>query len=623
MNWLNKLICPALLIFLPVSLLTAQDETTVEVTGRGVNCIIAEQDAYNKALAQAGGTYYANHKEVVDRKIQSDRTNVLKTGNVLRASVTDDCHKGEDGSYQLSMKITISQTKLREYVESKGKSIGISGTELLRKKEAHEEASNNEPIIIEKLLMQLENLAADPFDFNLYRGDSDYSGSNFNQSLKISAHFNENFFNVGKKLFEELQVISLNTGDRDFIYNELKGAIHSLIINNKTFYFRNFESVNKIEDFFSEMLNRAHDFILVDGTLTELPLNDNELKLLVDVPSEKLFFPEPGTPYFDIIGKVTLSDSQLTNFDRINVISKKRKQEFVNNPSSSKDLVLEFYSETNPEEFDNLSYHITDVLDSLASNRQEGNISGEYRIMFNSTGSNKSTLSLDPAVAYFDKLSLLEAIDKSDLNPSTIGGKFLKTRDSISFDLQWNSSIEKVLFTAKQSKYQEFFWRNNLPYGKYTLEVKEKELNNASFFDKKIKKYNVRGPLTAIHSLIIPGWGTRRISYKEKSGWGRFAMVFGSLAVGAACEYLSRGFYDQYKDANAATSEIDPSILYRNADLLRKAAVVSVGIGASFYLFDFISVINKGFKNLGEKRKIKKRIKGEGSLFIQKSQLQL
>lgn len=48
---------------------------------------------------------------------------------------------------------------------------------------------------------------------------------------------------------------------------------------------------------------------------------------------------------------------------------------------------------------------------------------------------------------------------------------------------------------------------------------------------------------------------------------------------------------------------------YKNANAFNKTSVIFKTIGASFYLYDFIWVINKGFSNISKKNKINQKIK--------------
>ena len=48
------------------------------------------------------------------------------------------------------------------------------------------------------------------------------------------------------------------------------------------------------------------------------------------------------------------------------------------------------------------------------------------------------------------------------------------------------------------------------------LTVKEKELNDIKFKDIYISNYTTRGPSSAFYSVLMPGWGTRRVTYNEK-----------------------------------------------------------------------------------------------------------
>jgi hypothetical protein len=205
-----------LVFFSPIQSI-AQENQTVTVAGRGTNCNEAEKDAYHKGLEQAGGTYYASNMQMVNRQIVNESIEVLKSGNVLKAETLSPCKKSVDGTYEIIMRVTVSQTELKKFIESKGKAVGVSGQEMVQKKRMEEQAEANELNVIKNILRQLENLASDPFDFFWEPGQTKFlPGSKVEMPGKVVVQYNQNYFNIGKKLIGELTDISLKPTDIEF-----------------------------------------------------------------------------------------------------------------------------------------------------------------------------------------------------------------------------------------------------------------------------------------------------------------------------------------------------------------------------------------------------------------------
>ena len=145
-----------------------------------------------------------------------------------------------------------------------------------------------------------------------------------------------------------------------------------------------------------------------------------------------------------------------------------------------------------------------------------------------------------------------------------------------------------------------------MPYGTYILTVKEKELNDTKYKDIFISNYTTRGPLTALYSAVIPGWGTRRVTYNEKKGWGRFALVVAPLALSIVSKAISNSYDNKYLNA---TEQIEIDHYFSSANTWNKSSILFAGIGATFYVYDFVWVFGKGLGNLSKKHKIKDKIK--------------
>jgi hypothetical protein len=110
-----------------------------------------------------------------------------------------------------------------------------------------------------------------------------------------------------------------------------------------------------------------------------------------------------------------------------------------------------------------------------------------------------------------------------------------------------------------------------------------------------IPNYKTRGPLNAFYSAILPGWGTRRVTFKEVNGWNRFWLVAAPIALSVGAKLISDNNYNKYMNVTDQ-SEIDK--YYNTANNFNKGSIIFAGIAASFYFYDIVWVFGKGCKNV-------------------------
>lgn len=609
-----------LIIFSLVSL--AQVNQEVIVTGRGKDCKEAEKDAYEKGLSQGGGAYYASNKEMINRQIVNESLEVLKTGIVLKTETITPCKKGIDNNFEIVMKVTVSQTELKKFVESKGKSVGYSGGEVVSKTRMEEQAEANEPNVIKNILRQLENLASDPFDFIWEAGQMKLlPGSKWDVPGKVIVQYNQNYYNIGKKLIGELNDIALKPADIEFRKQYLSKQDIFIIINNKRYYLRNALSKTELLSFYKALNAKQDDYVIVDGANKSFPLLNKVERIINKATTGEMIYPDQGSVYKEINGNIVLTENETKKLNRIFIFSKYRNQQINTNQMNSDDLQLNYYSETNPLEFSKLRSRLEETIESIANERPEGKLNFEYKINFTPTGKNKSEFIYKDGFGSVFQFKLEDAVAKANISPSMVGDKYTKSNDSILVNLKWKSSKENIVYTAISQSLSSNFKTLELPFGTYKTDLKAKELNGLAFYDQKIIKYQTRGPLTALNSMLLPGWGTRRVTYNEKNGWGRFAMVAVPLLTSFTFEMMSRNNFNNYRQTDVSIEGNMADSYYNKANSQRRASLVFAGVGSAAYVFDVSWVINQGIKNKKNKKRVNDLINQEDGLYLRKQPL--
>lgn len=581
----------------------AQD-LTINVDGSGKTCQEAKNDALRNAVNQASGSIIYSKTEISNNELISDDITMLTSGNVLNYYIIKDCFE-KDGTFYITLKVIVSQTELKKFIEGKGKSISISG-ELLKQKSDQEVASKNAEIsIVENILLQLESFTIDPFDYEISIGQITIKDGKYcSLPADISIKTNINFYNAYLKLVKDIERISINLTNQNFRRVTLRETNFPLTINSKIYYLRSSKSIDLINRFYNKIILKMDNYTVVDDCLKELYLkeNNNSIKL-----NYNLFFPDPDYIAKTISGTYTATIEEIGSLNRINIFASHKLLAYKNGRSLSGELTLMKYSETNPLEFESLKHNLINNFEELAKEKEDGSIKLNYAISFLNNGQNKSSIE-NLKVSQKNYQQIVEtSISQIKLNPSKLCGNFNKTTDEIKLDFKWETYKSNFAYeNGNESNYNGYFNNQNLPFGTYILTVKEKELNEIKFKDIYISNYKTRGPITAIYSAILPGWGVRRVTYNEKKGWNRFALVAAPLALSLVTKAISNSYYNKYLNATEQT-EIDNYI--SSANIWNKSSMLMFGVGTTFYVYDLFWVFGKGFSNISKKYKIKDKIK--------------
>ena len=593
-----------LISFLFPAFLLAQETTTI-IEGQGKSCQEARNDALRNAVNKAAGSVIYSKTEIANDALISDEITMLTSGNILHYDEVKPCSVINGNMMTVTLKVNVSQTELKKFIEGKGKSVSISG-ELLKQKLEQEVASTKAELdIVKSLLMQLEIFTNDPFDYEISIGQVTIKDGKYcDLPADITIKTNINFYNAYLKLTNEIEKIAINSIDQSFRTLTLKQSNYPITINSTTYYLRNKQSCNLIDNFYKRFIPKMDDYKIVDDCLKELYLNNNGKQTLLKV---NLFFPQPGYIAKKVSGNFTATIEEVGSLNRINIFASHKLLEYKNGRSLSGELSLMKYSETNPLEFQALKNNLLKSFEELAKEKDDGKIKLNYGISFSKDGINKSSIK-DINISqenYQQKLDL--GISEIKLNPSKLCGKYTITTDDIKLDFKWETY--KSTFAYESDKYSEYsssFVGKKLPFGTYQLTVKEKELNNNKFKDIYISNYETRGPLTAIYSVLLPGWGTRRVTYNQNKGWNRLWYVSFPLTLALSFSLASNINYYKYKNtSNQSTMDT----YYPKAHGQQIAAMIFTGICVPIYISEIVWVVKQGIKNNKEKNIIKDNIK--------------
>ena len=577
---------------------------TITIEGTGKSCTEARNDALRNAINNAYGSVIYSKTEINNDKLISDEINMLTSGNILKYEEIKPCSES-NGEWNTQLKVTVSKTELANYIEGKGKSISVSGELIKQKAQQELEAEKAELGIIRLLISELSTMAIEPFDYEIKVGQVTIEqGKYCNLPAEVLIKSNLNLQNIYLKLSSELDKITVGTTDQSFRANTLKLKTYSIDINKINYTLRNSQSVYELQSLHKKLIEKIDNFVIVDGCLRELYLKEQQK---ISEMQTGLHFPDAGFVVKTIKGSFVVTIDEIGSLDRINIILKSKLADYKRGKTLSGDLVLMKYSETNPLEYELLGNKVTETMEQLAKNKQNGRINLKYDIEFSSEGKNNSKLKIIKLSHDNFEKTITNRIYLTKLNPSKLCGQFTSTNDVISLDFKWTTYNSKYNFNyASNSSYNQFLEKNNLPIGTYTFTTKEKELNGKKYKDVWISDYKIRGPGMAVYSMLVPGWGTRKVTYKKKSGINRSLTVLVPLTLGFLAKTTSNSYYNSYQNASEQSIMDDK---YNSANFWNKTGTSLFVLSGVFYIYDISWVFVKGVSNKKRQSEVRKLIR--------------
>lgn len=308
--------------------------------------------------------------------------------------------------------------------------------------------------------------------------------------------------------------------------------------------------------------------------------------------------------------------NQILAIDSWRYDSKKRISEI--------DALLQFLAERKYKVYDYVTLESASCTNNLSvlqkslsqfiESTGDGDMLLKVNFRFDTLGNNLSTYALEGMhnKKYYEPFNTVTS--SFQLNPSSKNGYYVNAETKKSYHVMWQTDKAKYRYTHNGVKHRRgfrsdytavtSFIRKNCSYGTYTIESKSIELNQDAYRTIRVTNYKANaGPLNVFYSLLLPGLGTKRVTYGLQ-GTGRMLtfLISGGLAYGSY--YLSGYLHD--KSVNAPTGEGQKYLDQSN--YAKYTAYGLVGISASIYVYDFFHVLTRGFKNTAKNKKVNQQI---------------
>ena len=275
---------------------------------------------------------------------------------------------------------------------------------------------------------------------------------------------------------------------------------------------------------------------------------------------------------------------------------------------------------------------LEDGLEEIIKESKQGNVSIDFTIHFDTLGNNLTNFSIKSSSNISKETEnnikyLLNQKQNNLANKKTmIKEYYISSKEYINIDLEWDTEKSSVKFSHKEklpykvSKKVNDYISSSGNYGRYKVVQKNKRINNQrNYKDILLTDYKIAGgPSNALYSLIIPGLGTKKVTYGKK-GSKRMKNFFIWAAVATSVKLISNSFYTDYLNA---TSQEDMDQNYKNATTYNYIYVGSLSICGTIYITDFFSALSKGTKNKKKSKMLRDKLKN-GPINISNDKIQI
>lgn len=313
-----------IILFLNCIIISAQNTTTVVVSGIGKTYIEAEHFAIRSALEQSFGGYISSNSTILNNILIKDEITTITNGNILEYKVLEK-HKITDKSFTVTLEVTVSLDRLTRYVKANGAQVEFKGSNLFHEIKQMELNKKAELTAIENILPIINN--------NIYDYELELATPKFTSSLslwkfnfKINFIKNSNYTNVLDMLESLLYNISL-TNKEKLKYKKMDIPYYIIEISRsyaspgKKYSLRNVQAYKLLIKILNQFNYNILNFEIINNNNTpikigELKFNKSEKQLYYHYLNQKstLSFPclHRGPDWLREIDKEFYSGTNIT-----------------------------------------------------------------------------------------------------------------------------------------------------------------------------------------------------------------------------------------------------------------------------------------------------------------------
>ena len=256
--------------------------TTLVVTGQGKTKDEAQQNALRSAIEQAFGTFISSKTELLNDELVSDEIVSLSNGNIQKFEILSELQI-PNGNYSITLKATVSVSKLTSFVESKGLEVEFKGSLFganMRQQKSNEVAEFKAII---NLCEASNEMLSKSLDYEVEFKEPTVAGNQppgnptkYEILLIVTASTNTNYQTFAEYFTKTIKFISMSESEVSN-YKKLNKGVYALFIGNNQLFFRNPKTSIALQNLFLKSNKYLHNFS-VSSNIGAIPLEINDLK---------------------------------------------------------------------------------------------------------------------------------------------------------------------------------------------------------------------------------------------------------------------------------------------------------------------------------------------------------
>ena len=277
------------------------------------------------------------------------------------------------------------------------------------------------------------------------------------------------------------------------------------------------------------------------------------------------------------------------------------------------------FKKISPTYYNVITNDLEDGLEKIIRKSKQGNVSISFKIQFDTLGNNLTNYSINSISNVSGKTEknindlLNQKKNYLDDKKTMIKKYYISSIEDVNINLEWDTEKSSVKFSHKDKlpydvskKLTNYISLSGNNYGRYNIIKKNKKVNNYNYTDISLIDYKMAGgPSNALYSLIIPGLGTKKVTYGKK-GSKRMKNFFFWAAVTTTAKLLSNSVYTDYLNA---TNQEDIDKNYSNATTYNYVYVGALSICTTIYITDFFSALSIGKKNKKKSKALRDQLR--------------
>ncbi|MCF8374165.1 MAG: hypothetical protein K9H64_21260 [Bacteroidales bacterium] len=265
-----------LLVGLSINAFSQESDKTVTLTvsGQGATIDDAKQSALRNAIEQAFGAFISSKTEILNDELIKDEIVSISNGNIQDFEVISEVQLPSD-EFAVTLKATVSVTKLTSFVESKGVNVEFRGSNFavnIRQQKLNMESEFKAILSLAEVSKEILNNA---IDYSLIIKEPVVSASYISHGTKINPKEDEYQIDIivnckpndNYKLFidyfmQTINNISLKQSEKDD-YDAMKRPYYKIESGTSSFYLRNLNSLVVLQNLFIKSNDILLNFMVI------------------------------------------------------------------------------------------------------------------------------------------------------------------------------------------------------------------------------------------------------------------------------------------------------------------------------------------------------------------------